>query len=213
MSLIGDANRRRLLENSQGASYPAGTMAFQPGDRAKAFLLERGMMRGFWSIPDGRQATFTFVHPGALVGASAILTKMPPVFIQVMKDSELTILDLTVARDLASSQIEVLRAISLSLAQRVNDFRQLVAVRSLGSLKQRLAFDLLERACQCQLVDGMLGARASHQDLADSIGTSREVVSRALKQLRVARIVETTPRFVRVIRPEGLAAIVHVFNT
>jgi len=53
--------------------------------------------------------------------------------------------------------------------------------------------------------------RATHADLADSIGSSREVVSRTVRDLRAVGIVETTPGMVRVIEPVRLSAIVRGF--
>ncbi|HZK75065.1 MAG TPA: helix-turn-helix domain-containing protein [Clostridia bacterium] len=84
----------------------------------------------------------------------------------------------------------------------------MIAVRSLGNISERLAFDLLERACRSQLAVGRLEARATHQDLAGSIGSSREVVSRALKGLRDDGIVETAPGMTRVLDSVRLAQIV-----
>jgi CRP-like cAMP-binding protein len=74
-----------------------------------------------------------------------------------------------------------------------------------------VAYDLLDRACQCQLVRAKLEVRATHADLADSIGSSREVVSRTLRDFRAAGIVETAPGMVRVIQPQRLSAIVRGF--
>ncbi|MEA2627981.1 MAG: Crp-like helix-turn-helix domain, partial [Chloroflexota bacterium] len=54
-------------------------------------------------------------------------------------------------------------------------------------------------------------ARATHEDLAYSIGSSREVVSRTLKGLRLAGIVETAPGRTRVLNPVRLAAIARAF--
>ena len=71
---------------------------------------------------------------------------------------------------------------------------------------------LLDRACRSQLARGRLEVTATHADLADSIGSSREVVSRTLKELRAAGIVETAPGMVRVIEPVRLSAIVRGFE-
>jgi CRP-like cAMP-binding protein len=81
----------------------------------------------------------------------------------------------------------------------------------LGNIRERVAYDLLDRACQSQLVVGRLECQATHSDLANSIGSSREVVSRALRDLRGAGIVETAPGLVRVVQPTRLAAIVRGF--
>jgi CRP/FNR family transcriptional regulator len=86
-----------------------------------------------------------------------------------------------------------------------------IAVRSLGNIRERVAFDLLERSFQSLLLVGRLEARATQADLADSIGSSREVVSRTLGVLRNEGIIETSPGLVRVLDPLRLEAIVRAF--
>ena len=84
---------------------------------------------------------------------------------------------------------------------------RVIAVRSLGDVTERLAFDLLDRACDSQLKSGRLMVRASQQQLADSIGSVREVVARSLRGLRDDRIVATGPNLVRVLDVERLEEI------
>jgi CRP-like cAMP-binding protein len=211
LSLLSEANRRRLLEGSTRTVFPAGSIAFHPEAPPTSFLLERGLVRGYCSVPDGRQATVTFFHAHDLVGGITLISHPPRIYVQAVVDSTMATLDLETVRELAMTEIEVSTAIGMHLAARIRSAFQLIAVRSLGSIRERVAYDLLDRACRFQLESGRLEARATHADLADSIGTSREVVSRALRDLRVARIVETAPGMVRVIEPMRLAAIVRAF--
>jgi CRP-like cAMP-binding protein len=211
LSLLSDTNRRRVLEGSTREAFPPGSIAFHPEGPERPFVLERGLARVFASVPDGRQATVAFVHKSELAGATAIISHAPRVQIQVVVDSTLTILNMDRVRSLASSEIEVCDALAVHLAARVRaDFR-LISVRSLGNIRERTAYDLLDRACQSQLAVGRLEIHATHADLADSIGSSREVLSRALRDLRAAGIVETAPGLVRVIDPKRLAGIVRGF--
>jgi CRP/FNR family transcriptional regulator len=211
LSLLGDVNLRRVLEGSTKEVFPAGSIAFHPEGRERPFVLERGLARVYMTVPDGRQATVTFVHRNELAGGTAIVSHPPSVQIQVVVKSMLTILDLESVRRLAATETEVCSAVAAHLAARVRSGFRLISVRSLGNIRERVAYDLLDRACQSQLVVGRLEVQATHSDLADSIGSSREVVSRALRDLRAAKIVETAPRMVRVTDPLRLAAIVRGF--
>ncbi len=102
-------------------------------------------------------------------------------------------------------------AVATQLAALVRNAHRLVALRSLGNITQRLAYDLLERACQSQLEMGRLDAMVTQEGLAASIGSSREVVSRAMKGLRAAGIIKTTPGMVRVVDPVRLSDTVRAF--
>jgi CRP/FNR family transcriptional regulator len=217
LALLSAANRRRLLEKARDERYPAGTLAFGAGGSNRAFLLKKGLARTYWTVADGREATTAFIYPGNLVGArslvpgTAIMQGPSLVFVQVVLDSTLTILDVPTARRVVATEIEVVTAIATYLAARVRYDLRLIAVRSLGNVPERLAFDLLERACRAQLEGRQLTAKATHADLAASIGTSREVVSRALKGLRAHRLVETAHGSVRILDPMRLAEMVRTF--
>jgi CRP-like cAMP-binding protein len=211
LSLLSEANRRRLLEGSTKTIFPAGSIAFHPEAPPTSFLLERGLARAYCSVPDGRQATVTFFHAHDLVGGITLISHAPRIYVQAVVDSTMAALDMETVRELAMTEIEVTVAIATHLAARIRNAFQLISVRSLGNIRERVAYDLLDRACRFQLESGRLEARTTHSDLADSIGSSREVVSRALRDLRVARIVETAPGMVRVIDPMRLAAIVRGF--
>jgi CRP/FNR family transcriptional regulator len=211
LSLLSAANRRRFLEGSSKGTYAAGTVIFHPDGPFRAFLLEHGLVRGYTTVPDGRQTSVTFFHSDDLVGGTAIVSHPPRILVQVVVKSTLTVLDLERVRSLAASENEVLAAVAAHLSSRIRSAYRLIAVRSLGSILQRLAYDLLDRACRSQLELGRLETRATHAELADSVGSSREVVSRAISALRGDGLIETAPGLVRVLEPVRLAEIVRAF--
>jgi CRP/FNR family cyclic AMP-dependent transcriptional regulator len=211
LSLLSDSTRRRLLQGSTRVVQHAGTIALRPMGPSMTYLVESGLGRAFWSLPDGRQTTVAIVRPKELVGATVSLGYAPWLFMQFITESTVVTLDTEVVRALAASELEMSAAVSLDLAMRIRDAYRLIAVRSLGNIRERVAYDLLDRAAQSQLVVGRLEVTATQADLADSIGSSREVMSRALRDLRAEGIVETAPGLIRVLDPERLAAIVRAF--
>lgn len=211
LSLLSAANRRRLLERTTRITLPAGTVAARPSGPAITYLVETGLARAFWSLPDGRQTTVAVIRPKELVGASASIGYSTGLFMQLITDSTLVTLDPELLRTVAATELDVATAISTHLAMRVRDAYRLIAVRSLGNIRERMAYDLLDRAANSQLVVGRLEVLATQGDLADSIGSSREVMSRALRDLRAEGIVETAPGMIRVLDPARLAAIVRAF--
>jgi CRP/FNR family transcriptional regulator, cyclic AMP receptor protein len=216
LSLLSPAKQRKVLEGSKRVDYRAGAVAFGPG-APRAFFLERGHARVYLSVRDGREATAAFIRPGNLMGARNVLRgtsstiESALTYVQAVIDSTFTVLDLENLRELAATDIEVLGAIAANLAERVHYDLRLVTVRTLGTVSERLAFDLFDRACKSQLVNGRLEAKATHEDLAHSIGSSREVVGRNLKDFRAAGIIETTPGMTRIQDPLRMAAIIRAF--
>ncbi|HXD82541.1 MAG TPA: Crp/Fnr family transcriptional regulator [Candidatus Acidoferrum sp.] len=211
LSLLRRANRDRFLQGSMQAVYPAGSIPLRPGGPSVACLIDAGLARAFWSLPDGRQTTLAVIRPREFVGSTASMRQSNWMFMQLITECTLTILDLENVRALAATELEVASAIGRHLGMRVRDAYRLIAVRSLGNIRERVAYDLLDRAAQSQLVVGRLEVIATQADLADSIGSSREVMSRALRDMRAEGIVETAPGLIRVLDPERLAAIVRAF--
>jgi CRP/FNR family transcriptional regulator, cyclic AMP receptor protein len=218
LALLTSASQRRLLEHSRQVEAPAGSAPMRPGDPRGAFLVRQGLIRSFWGAPDGRETTIAFIYPGNLVGAPLLVPGAAGLYepfgsvgADAVVNSTLTLLDLETARRVVSREIEVVSALATVLAAFARYSVRRFAVGSLGNIPERLAFDLLERASRSQLYLGRLDARATHQDLADSIGSSREAVSRALKGLRAAGIVETAPGLTRVLDPIRLANIVRTY--
>ena len=211
MALMSEANRRLVLERSTRIECPAGTLLFREGDPPRIVLIDRGLVRVFRTVPDGRQATVAFLRTHELLGGSMIVTNPPWACAQVVVNSTITDLDVEHVRSVAGEETQVLRAFTTQLAAMVRNAHRLIALRSLGDIRQRLAYDLLERACQSQLAVGRLDARVTQADLAASIGSSREVVSRAMKGLRAAGIIKTAPGDVRVVDPVRLADAVRAF--
>jgi CRP-like cAMP-binding protein len=211
LSLLSEANRHRVLANSTRGEYLPGAIAYHPEMPPRAFLLERGLARAYVGVPDGRQATCAFFHSNELIGGTMIVSHPPRILVQVIVKSTLISLDLQMLRRLAAAESQVTGAVAVHLAAFVRSSFRLISVRSLGDIRERLAYDLLDRACRSQLEMGRLEARATHADLADSIGSAREVVGRNLSRLRDEGIIENAPGLVRVVAPLRLAGIVRAF--
>jgi CRP-like cAMP-binding protein len=212
LSLLSADNRRRFLEGSTQGVYPAGAHVFHPDSPPKTFLIDRGLVRAYTTVPDGRQATVGFRHAKELVGGTMAVSHAPNLLAQVVVESSLTTLDMANVRHLVSTEIEILAAVATQLASRLRHSTRLIAIRTLGTIRERLAYDLLERAMRSQLSVGRLEVSATHTELAQSIGSSREVVSRALSGLRAIEIVDNAPGMVRVVDPIRLAGIVRAFE-
>ena len=81
---------------------------------------------------------------------------------------------------------------------------QQAAINTFGSVRQRVAAHLLDLASAQQRPGGQLMARVSQQELADAVGSVREVVARVLREFRRDRLVATAPDRIHVLDPAGL---------
>src|SRR2546428_41720 len=98
-------SRDEILVNSTKIRYPAGTIAFQPGDPDRADILEKGFARLYLTSSEGRQTTIRYVHPGELMGGMLVMGAVFNGSVQMIVDSTVIHLDLlTVRRRGASTQ-------------------------------------------------------------------------------------------------------------
>jgi CRP/FNR family transcriptional regulator, cyclic AMP receptor protein len=72
-----------------------------------------------------------------------------------------------------------------------------------GSVRQRLSRQLLDLATARQR-DAQLVAEVSQQELADAVGTAREVVARTLHDLRAAGLIQTSRRGIVLLDPDRI---------
>ena len=90
-------------------------------------------------------------------------------------------------------------AVAEELNRRLYETLQQTAINAFGSVRQRVAAHLLDLASSQQRPQGRLVARVSQQELADAVGSVREVVARVLRDLRLAGIVATAPDHVVIL--------------
>jgi CRP/FNR family transcriptional regulator len=209
MSLLAEPERKWILKGSTDAHYPAGS-----GGNVRvwkddfAALIKWGLVRTYVTAASGRQATVHYIHAGELLSSGIVAPPSIRVHVQSVTDIDVTNLDIEQFRNASKTDLHVSNALSTYLTGLEANSIRIIAVRSLGRIVERLAFDLLDRACINQLATGTLVVHATQQQLADSIGSAREVVARSLRHLRTQGIVVTAQHFVRVLDVMRLEDIV-----
>src|SRR3954467_15816780 len=197
----------RLRAEGDRAAYPAGTTVYRAGDDPRAALVVKGLIRVFLSSPEGRQVTVRYARPGDVLGIAVLVGGPADTSVQTVEPSSVFRIS---ARTLTAAARRDPR-VSWAIAEEVN--RRLyaglgpTAVNAFGSVRQRIAVHLLDLASDGQRLRGRLEAHVSQQELADAAGSVREVVARALRDLRMAGIVATTAESVVILDPARLHAL------
>src|SRR4029077_9891192 len=126
-----------------------------------------------------------YCRPGALIGVVSLFTPgfQLPVTIQALTEADLLNIRPAVIVALTGRDTVVARAMIAELCDRVIGFAGEIPGSAFGTVRQRVARHLLDLASEQQQGPALV-ARISQQDLADHVGTVREVVSRILGELR-----------------------------
>jgi CRP/FNR family cyclic AMP-dependent transcriptional regulator len=182
----------KLRADGERNDYPAGTTVYQPGSEPRAALVVRGLLRNFLASPEGRQVTVRYARPGDVLGIAVLVGGPAIVGVQTVEPSSVFRISSRTLIAAAHRDPRVSWAIAQQLNRRLYETLEQLAVHAFGSVRQRVAAHLLDLASTQLEPAGRLAARVSQQELADAVGSVREVVARVLRDLRVAGIVATS---------------------
>jgi len=181
-----------IRAGGERADYPAGTVIYQPGAKPWAALVVQGLLRVFLVSLEGRQVTVRYARPGDVLGIAVLVGGPASVGVQTVEPSGLFRISSQTLTGAARRDSRVSWAIAGELNRRLYDTLEQTAVNAFGSVRQRVAAHLLDLASAQQTPAGRLTAHVSQQELADAVGSVREVVARVVRDLRMAGVLSTS---------------------
>lgn len=210
-SSLGDLPQEVIADLTAGAKrlhIPARSTFHHPGeDSPHLELVLAGLIRVQVSAADGRTLTVRYGRAGALLGVATLYAEVSrPFGIQALSDSELLSLRPVTVRGWADRDPRVARALLTETSERVMSFVAEFSGHAFANVRQRIARHLLDLASDHQRPNQLL-APISQQELADAVGTVREVVVRVLRELRQEEVVRTGRDGIEIRDPERLSSI------
>jgi CRP-like cAMP-binding protein len=198
---LSPAEMTWLKEATEMVAFAPGEVIYQPGtapEREVLFILKWGRVRLFRRTPEGKKLEVAVMERGSFFGEMSILA-------QRMHETSAEAIEPSLVCIMSRADVE-----RLILA------KPKVGIRMVEALNRRLAVSYLrEEALAFYTVQARLAAelvsrvddsvvRATHQDLADMIGASRETVTKALDQLQREGLVDLSHARIRVTEPAAL---------
>jgi CRP/FNR family cyclic AMP-dependent transcriptional regulator len=196
----------RLLDGYTVIQSAAGGMLYRPGESAGLHLVVEGLLRVSMVSEGGRQVTIRYARRGDVLGVPVIVSGPVPVYVQAVTDALAVATRPGVLPQLAQRDPRVGIWMTDELADRVNDLLQELAMNAFWPVRRRLERHLLDLAADHQQGEALL-VLASHQELADAVGTVREVVARTLAGLRADGHISSGPDGIRLFHPHRLAQL------
>lgn len=193
----------RLLRGAEKADYPAGTILYRGEPLPRPRLVMRGLLRVYIESREGRQVTILYARRGEFLGTPFVTLSSMDVSVQVLKAARLLSVDLSTLRDITKQNGQVAYVIVEDLAWRLQEQLEQTRINAFGNVRQRVAWQLLD-LCREPRDGAPLTLHLSQQQLADAVGSVREVVARVLGELRQAGLVSTGPGRITIIDPERL---------
>jgi CRP-like cAMP-binding protein len=207
-SFLGELPRRpteQLLEGAIPDAVARGEIVYRGSEHEKTAtvaLVVDGLLRIYISSPEGRQVTLRYMSGPDVMGMPALLLgRNASQDVQALTDCQLLRLDTRQFRALAQKDPTVSWIVAKEFARRFYDGLELMAENVFFSVRARVARHLLDLAVR---EDRQLIVQVSQQEIADAIGSVREVVSRALKELRNEELIDRVDSGIVLVDPAGL---------
>ncbi len=175
---MGQPALRELLSDSSRHTLAADTQLYREGDvcSAIAFVVS-GTIRVFKIGETGREITLYEIGSGetCILNASCILAgKSYPAHASTLCETDLVLVPSDNFRRIVATSAHLQRFVFSIMSERLALVMELVEEVAFGRMDQRL-MDYLRQKSNKNRVE------STHQKIANELGTSREVVSRLLK--------------------------------
>jgi CRP/FNR family transcriptional regulator, cyclic AMP receptor protein len=205
--MLGRLPESLVVEMAAGAQrveYPKGAIGLRWDERPLAAIVLRGSARAFLLYPDGGQATTRYLATGDMVGVFAQRSPRIARGIQALELSELLLIESARMRELSMAHPAFGWALVEELTTVLNLTHRALYVRAFGTIPQRVALTLLDRARLAGDVTAGQVIAGTQSELATATGTVREVVATVLQALKRKGIVNVRRGGVVILDPEGL---------
>lgn len=195
---FGDAPLARLAERSIGRTYPAGHVLFTTGEQCRGlYIVETGRVRIYRTSPSGREQVLHTEGPGHPVAELPLFNGGAyPASAVTEVESRIVFVPRAEFEALYHDSPAVADAIIRELGGRLRHLVQLTETLAFRDVAARLSLFLADYAEQHGCATGRgteIVLDRTRQEISIELGTARESVSRALKQLRERGLIEALP--------------------
>jgi len=182
-STLPEAALQELAVETQLRAYDKDELIFMEGEPcAGLFIIQEGGVKLSKLSPSGREMIFRTLGRGATFNEVPVFDEGPhAVNATALEGCQVWVVSPTLIREMLSRYPQMGRAVILNLAKNLRLFVELVNNLSLYQVTQRLARCLMD--LDVDPVSGKKVKKVTQAQLAAQLGTVREVLARALRDL------------------------------
>jgi CRP/FNR family transcriptional regulator, cyclic AMP receptor protein len=194
-----------VVAGAQRVEYPKGAVGLRWDEQPVTGIVLRGTARSFLAYPDGGQITTRYLRPGDMVGVFAARQPRIARGLVALEPTELLMISAERMRKLTLNHAEFAWELVEELTTILNMTHRALYLRAFGSVRQRVAVAIMDRARLDGDVAPGLELRGTQTELATGAGTVREVVATVLQGFKRDGTVDIRRGAVIILDPERLA--------
>lgn len=173
-----------LLSDGQKKNYSRNTVIISEGDQSHSFyMINSGKVKVFLDDDQGKEIVLSILGPGEYFGEMSLIDdEARSAGVMVLEDSLLTVISRLNFRNCLAKYPDIATRVMFGLVRRLRDANKKIGSLALMDVYGRVANALLQLASKRDgelIVEGKL----THQDIANMVGASREMVTRILRDL------------------------------
>ena len=201
---LEDTTLAELAESAVWKIYRPDAIVFWEGDvESNLYHLQYGWLKVIKTTPEGREQILRFLGPGEIFNEIGVFARRPnPATAMALEEAGIWLIPREALEQVLFSYPHTALQIVENMADRFIDLVALMADLSLRSVEARLAKYWIEQA-----KDGVIPRYrwSTLTELAAHLGTVPDVLSRAVRELTKAGLVEVDKQQIRILNPEELA--------
>jgi CRP/FNR family transcriptional regulator, cyclic AMP receptor protein len=188
---LSDSAADELLRCAKQHKYPKNSIIVTEGDsHSNFYIVVSGSLKVFVDGDAGRQVVLSWLEPGDYFGELALIDGAPrSASVMTLAPTVLQIISQQDFQEFLKANPGASLSLMKAMARRIRTLTSSVRDLALLDVYGRVANLLQQRA---SAEKGHPALKLTHQEIADMVGASREMVSRIMRELAVGGYIEQT---------------------
>jgi len=198
---LPEEDRELLTKHATTRTFKKNTILMTAGDQADSlYVILSGHVRIYLDDPQGREITLRTLSPGAAFGELAMLSEgARAANVATLEKCQLSVISKDGFMKCLDQNPRIALTIIQLLIQRIREMTDDISTLALLDVYGRVAKVLTREATEC---DGKLMTQPlTQQAIANMVGSSREMVSRILKDLRTGGYISLAEKRIILEKP------------
>ncbi len=194
----------RLAQNSTWKVYAPDAVVFWEGDtESNLYYLQYGSLKVLKSSADGREQVLRFISAGEMFNEVGVLAnRANPATAVALEESGIWLLPRQALEELILAHPQTALQIIENMADKIIGLVTLAADLSLKTVEARYAKLLLDQA-EGDVIERQRSTNLT--EMASHLGTVPDVLSRVIRELTKAGLIEMDKHSIRILDRAGLA--------
>lgn len=201
---LDHASLKQLANSALWKVFLPNAVVFWEGDvESNLYYLQYGSLKVLKASPDGREQVLRFINAGEVFNEIGVLAKRPnPATAIALEESGIWLIPRQALEEMMMAHPQVALQVIENMADKIINLVTLATDLSLKTVEARFAKLLLEQAEGDQIER----RRWTNQtELAAHLGTVPDVLSRVIRELTRAGLIEMDRQQIRILDRAGLA--------